>query len=1022
MSDPVDLHALTSRYFDGELEEAEHAAALEHLASCAQCQEELGDLVGLEVALRHPQRQAAAPQLAPEASSSPAPVREVAASASESSPAAARESAAPNAGSSPGVARGPAPAAAEPIPLERGRHLRARRAALSAALALTLTAAAVLITRCVVAPKTPAAPALALAEQRGVEVRFTTPPFDGFRPYAVARGEAGRESFTLEALAGLERRGDRAALATALALTGEPTKALAALTALPPTAPRDADLAAAELLAGRAEEALEAADRALAAEPALAPAHWNRALALRELGLPLAAAAALDEIIRRGEPGWADEARAKAAALRATMDERARAAAAFASAARAMVEGGPPLTAADAASRPGLSRLYFHDALRSAMTRAQARALAPLAEALDAAVGRGDARRAVDEVAASDFALRAPLAAAYRALATGTASESPLVLLDRLDRSRARFGDLRLGALFYARALHPGERRGELAAMLEATEDPWFKLYLPVLRSSELVAADARDQAEEMLRSALATCDRVRWGHRCAGLAVELKRLYEAQTRYREAETYAELALTLYRDSGATSVEDEMVSQLAELRRGRGRFALASATFQEAILRIGDRSCSVTRFITIGQLLIAVYRTASLRGVVLAPADACDQPPAPLELSALVDLARMTGRAEDRARAQTWLAAAHAAADPELDRLAAIAEARLQLDDDPGATAKLRELLPTLTGSDETSLAFRAWIYQSIIDDAARRGAWTEAVALAAEELGAPPPQTCALVVSLDDTRGTAVALDAHGAATGARARVETPPQWSGARLVPDALRAALRGCPRISVLARPPLHGRADLLPPELPWAFWGQRRAPAAPAAAAQPTQEVFVGDALPPASVGLPALAPMAAHPTGLELRGAEATPSRVLAALQTATYAELHVHGQVDIGLADASFLALSPGADQSWALTATQVRAAQLRGAPTIVLAACRAGATVPYEHRRWSLPDAFLDAGARSVIAPTVEIPDEEATAFFAELHQRLRAGEAPAAALAALRERYLARGRAWAAGVIMFD
>jgi len=154
----------------------------------------------------------------------------------------------------------------------------------------------------------------------------------------------------------------------------------------------------------------------------------------------------------------------------------------------------------------------------------------------------------------------------------------------------------------------------------------------------------------------------------------------------------------------------------------------------------------------------------------------------------------------------------------------------------------------------------------------------------------------------------------------------------------------------------------------------------------------------------------------------IRGAAATPDGVLAALARATYAELHVHGQVDLGVADASFLALSPGADDRWALTAAEVRTARLTAAPVIVLAACRAAEGAPFQHLRWSLPDAFLAAGARAVIAPTVDIPDDEAAEFFDALRTRLAAGDEPATALAALRRAYLAQGQPWAAGVILFD
>lgn len=1001
-----DLHALTARYFDGELDAADEGRALDHLAGCARCQAELGDFMGMDVALGRP------------------------ALAVGSRPAAE-----PPAVLAPVVAAAPADPDA-PISLEEARQQRAARAAQRAAdkagrpsggwlvpvglLGAVAAAAVVLIgVRAVRREHEAAAVQLALAPTRGVEARFSSRAFDGHRPYEVVRGAAGREDIPLATLAELDKRGERASLAAAQALRGEVEQARTAILAAPRSPEREADLAAAELLAGHPELALEAADRALEASPQLAVAQWNRALALRDLGLPLTAAASFDEVARRGEPGWSAEAAQKATALRAPMADRAPKAKAFAEAARAMVDHrGPALTAADAAARPGLTRLYFHDALRAAATADEARALAPLAEALDRAAGNDLAQQAVRRVAAADFGARAPLALAYRELASGRAPASAPELLARLPKAAA-FDDLRLGALFVAR---DPARSAELIRLIEATGDPWFTLHLPRERAAASLAAGAADRAELELRTGLAGCDERLWAFRCARIAHDLMSLYIDHTRYDEAEAAADRAVRLFAASGATELEDARLLGLAETRRGRGRYALAAATFREVIARLAGSDCTSTRYATSGLTLLAIYRGASLGDVIPPLPDDCGGAPSPIEVGAMVDLALMSRNPDDKARAEQWIAAASKAADPVLPAIAKLAEARLSLEQAPQGAAVLRAALPELAGDDELNSAFRAWVYQTLVDDAGRRGAWAEALATVAEELGVAAPQRCALAVSLDDTRGTAVALGKSGAATGARSSVKAPPEWSGAGLVPASLRDALAGCERIEVLARAPLHGRADLLPAELPWAFAGRERAPQA--AAAPPRRELFIGDALPPPALALPALAPMPPHPAApelAELRGLAATPQAVLAALADVTYAELHVHGQVDLGVADASFLALSPGPDQRWALTAAEVRGAKLAAAPVIVLAACRAATVAPFEHKRWSLPDAFLAAGARAVIAPTVEIPDAEAVAFFAELRARLTAGEEPAAALAALRKAYVAKGSRWAADVVLF-
>jgi hypothetical protein len=63
------------------------------------------------------------------------------------------------------------------------------------------------------------------------------------------------------------------------------------------------------------------------------------------------------------------------------------------------------------------------------------------------------------------------------------------------------------------------------------------------------------------------------------------------------------------------------------------------------------------------------------------------------------------------------------------------------------------------------------------------------------------------------------------------------------------------------------------------------------------------------------------------------------------------------------------------------------------------------------------LPDAFLVAGARGVVAADIAIPDASARAVLDELHHRIAAGEDPATALAAIRA---ARG-GWATHLMLF-
>jgi len=970
MSEPDDLHALTARYFDGELAGDDVERALDHLTTCAACQRELGDHVGLEVAMG---RTAADVAAVPDAPSPIAPVIAI--------------------------------TAARP---------RRRAAVVGAVVAAVAVAAIALVWLRTRPAKVAPPPALALAEHRGVEVRFSAPAFASHRPYQVMRGSGAPETFTLEALAGLERRGERAALVAAQASAGELARARAALAALPAGAARDADTAAVELLSGHAEAALEAADRAVALAPDSTVARWNRALAIHALGLPLAAAAALAPVIAAAEPGWADEARARAAAWRAELGDRAGERDAFTAAAKAMVDrAGPPLGADALARRPGLTRLYFHYALRGATTRDEALALAPLAEALDREVGDALAAAAVRRVAADDFARRAPLARAYRDLALGRATDGGAGLQAALDKLPGRFDDLRLGA--WTQATAPADRAPLVERLVAATGDPWFELLLARDRGEWLLQAGAYDRAEVLLRDAHARCDARRWAHRCAHLARELAYLYAVMTRYDAAETYAAIAAQQFRASGATELEDQALAFVAEAQRGRGRLGLAAAAFAEVRLRLGERDCGGARYASHGLALIAVQRGAATLDIEPPPPDACGQPPNPVEVGAYVDLARMDPRPAARARAEAWIAAlrqAGGAVDADLSA------ARLAIDGDPGAAAAITARLPALDGGDDERQGQRAWAYQTLIDAAGRADDWPRVVAIASQELGRAAPTACALVVSIDNDRGTAVAIAADGRAVGARATVASAVAWTGAALVPPALPAALAGCRRVEVLARPPLEGRADLLPPTVAWSFAALPRAAAA--AVAGPT--LVIGDARPPPAVTLPALRPLAVPPGATAVRGQVATPAAALAAMATAAYVELHVHGEVDLEQADASYLALSPDATGRWALTAGDVRKVRLTAAPVVVLAACRAATAAPFAHARLSLPDAFLSAGARAVIAPAVEIPDAEAGPFFDEIRRRITGGEAPAAAVAAARGAAIARGQAWAAGVLVFE
>jgi hypothetical protein len=272
--------------------------------------------------------------------------------------------------------------------------------------------------------------------------------------------------------------------------------------------------------------------------------------------------------------------------------------------------------------------------------------------------------------------------------------------------------------------------------------------------------------------------------------------------------------------------------------------------------------------------------------------------------------------------------------------------------------------------------------------------------------------------VALDDQREIAVARDATGAVLVHYDEARTSTGLDPASFVPAEITAKLAACPVVDVLARPPIHGTPRLLPDAIAWRYRAARARPVGPAG----DREVVIADVLPPPTLGLPRLASWGAA-QGEQLTGPAATPDHVLAAIGDAGIATIHAHGLVDLGRADGSFLALSPDDRGRYALTASDVRAATFHTSPLVILAACRASQAAPVLHASWSLPVAFIHAGARAVIASASQIPDADAPAFFDEVRAAVKAGAPVAVAVRDARMHWLARHRGdWVRDVIVFE
>jgi tetratricopeptide (TPR) repeat protein len=842
--------------------------------------------------------------------------------------------------------------------------------------------------------------AIELPAERAIEARFASGEFARHRPLAVLRGDQVRENISLAALATLEQRGAKPDLAAALAASGDLARAREVAAALPATAAGDSDRAAIELAAREPERALEHASRAVARDPSLTAAWWNLGLAARALGLPRVARAAFE---KASDGAWAAESTAQIAALDRDLAPEL-AFAAFDRRARAMVAGEAPITVDDVRAFPAFARVYVLDALRVAPIDP----LRPLAAELDAQSGTATMRAAVDRAAKTPPALREKFADRYRAVVARTASpEDVTQLVADLRAAGPTADDLLVGTIITG-----GQTAAHLPLLREKVatwRDAWFDM---VIERADIKArfqpGDLR--AQPAYAAALKACPA--WATlRCGQLAQDLAQLVFDSGRARDAEPWARRAMDAYRAALSPTHLHTARSLLADIHRHLDRTALARAELDEIIL--AKPSCPLERFARVirADLAFVAGDWAGVRATLPPPVPpaGCKLPSELQPLSTAVDLARRTNDAADRTRAHEWI---EAASQTEGEHVVRISSARLG---DAAALAALGKWVAQAPADAPRAQALRAWAFSTLIAHAGERRDWTGALALAQREQPNMTLPACTVLASVDDAALTVVARTPSGE-LGEHRLVEAG-TFDTTTIIPASITNALSTCEGIALVARPPLHGRADLLPPGLPWWFASDAptRAPSGTARALEVTSPL-------PPELDLPPLAPPtpSVHAFADKLAGREATPSRVLAALATATYAELHAHGIVSAHDDDAAYLALSPEPDGTFALRADAVRAAKLANAPIVVLGACRAAAVAPSLRERWSLPDAFVAAGASAVVAAGVPIPDASARRVFDDLHRRILAGEPVERALAAIRA--AATGEtAWARQLVLF-
>ncbi|MCP3100992.1 CHAT domain-containing protein [Myxococcus sp. K15C18031901] len=989
-AEPVDIHDQVHAFADGELSADEAAAFRAHLGTCAACQEELDDILQLQALGAGLARQEAAAPVAPVA------------------PVARTAAAAPERAFRPAWSR---------------RRTWVAAAALSGSLAAVFAVVAL-------RPGTAGVEtvAFALAPTRSLEARLSWAGASAHRPYGVLRSgdERPRERVSLQALAKLEEAGDLQGLGVGHLLRGEREQAADYLQRVPASPDVDSDRAVVAMTKGELEVALTLLDGVLGQAPRHPQALWNRALVLRELGLEASAAEAFDAVAALQEPGWADEARERAGALRRQLDGRRDLWDTAQRAGRALALEGTPMSEDVARAVPGTARNWFNIAVWAATSADQVSALLPLARVLDAHYGGDTLERYARAVAGRDFQRRAPLAARFREVLQGSFDASGLDALVR-ELSGTEHQDVLLGVLPLAGGLPKHLDAYERAA--GALGDAWLTLNaerehaLAEYGRGDLAGAEAR------LLRAISTCGGARADYRCGQLEHLLAHIYKDEHRLLEAREHALAGLQWARQTQEWTLQADLLLVLGDLARFRNAFALTRAYLGEQALR--DRGCAASRHVH--------ESLASLRVFALQPGEAraeLDQAPTcevPLFLNGafvLADLARLDPKPGDVERVRDGLRKLDAAGwlRPGEKVMATHIEGRAVIQTDRASgRALLRQAITDgarLGAADPVAAKARAYSYSSLILDAGAQGDWAGALALFSEETGVAEPSRCALGIEVHDERTVVAARGPAGELLGHHDASRRSPDFDVTTLVPASLAASLRPCEHVEVLARYPVHGQAGLLPPDVAWSYdTGPRKS--APAVSAPRPLVVYDVDA--PASLNLPRLRSweLSGGPSArrVELTGPAATPSRLLAELAEATEVEIHAHGLVNLGVSDASLLVMAPEAGGRYALTAGEVRRQKLKGAPVVLLGACQAARAAPYLHAPWSLPVAFAEAGARAVIASPIDIPDAEAGPFFARVMERLRAGATASTALRDERMRVLsARPDSWVKTVVVFE
>ncbi|WP_309896732.1 CHAT domain-containing protein [Archangium sp.] len=991
MSTPCDS---LQAFADGELPPADAQAFGQHLAGCERCQSELTRLLQLEqLGRRYLER------------------------------------------------HGPVEVPWHAIP--RNRLVVAGAAVLSAVALLLL-----IIPRFSGGSTTRAVPELWARQQRTLEARVTYPEADTYRPMVqslMGAANAPRGNEVSHAVMGqLENQGDLPQLVAAYLAGGTPdtSRAKQVLERMRRERQWDAnvlcDLGVAHYVAAQAQqdsrrtgelrEALRLFNEVLRGTPTHVQARWNRALVYRDLGLPLLAREDL-AVLERTEPDaqWQNEAREKRKRLEGVLQRQANWQAADTAGFELISQGVPALPEALRYADVPLMRRDFYHAVRARTSAAEVRAFLPLATQLDTLTGGGTVlQEYVQRIAARDFSVRAPLAAKYARLMTGQVASGDEEALLRTFLASGE-DDIALGALTYA-VRHLPQYTPQLVERTRASPDPWFRVLGLQVEATQEQKLERYDRARRLLEEALDLCTREQLVYRCIEVENDLSHVSGWLFHVSDAERHARAGLALARQA-QWDQERMLLQTLGNAMRLASDVTLGRAYFGEALLMSdGDRKSLRNTHQNLAHLAIQALELDEARAELDRAMD-IGLPLTQHGIAALVDVAR-TRRSPRDAQAVEQALALEPGNTPGQRAYTKFLRGRFLVDVDAvRGRALLEEAIheaESAAPEDVTAKHARAYSYTSLIFADAAKGDFAAALERFGAELGVASTGRCVLALTEDTERSLLVARGAEGQLvrhyTPERSARFDPGSLAG--VVPPDMVGALRPCASVDVLARPPLQGRSGLLPSELAWRYLTRATSPRPPPDGRGMhlvVSGVRYGEQHNDAVLTWsPSIAPGAALQT---LRELHATPNRVLTAMSQATDIDLATHGKIDPG-SNTAYLLLAPGPDGNDALDENRIRGQRLSGAPLVVLAACEAARGTSALHEHGSLPNAFLAAGASTVLAATLPIPNDDASAFFAAVRERIRGGVPPSVATRDERMKWLNGGNdaEWVNGVLVFE